>query len=128
MPAGRPPMFDSPKSLQAAIDEYFAARNDDDPATITGLALELGFADRQSLNDYQDKPEYTFIVKKARSRVALSYEQRLRGQHVAGPIFALKNMGWRDAQDLKHSGGMVVGKKIVEMSDEELAAIARGEG
>lgn len=95
--AGQPPYYKSPEELQTAIDAYF-----DDPEcpnTITGLAYFLGFADRQSLNDYQERPEYSFIVKRARSRVEMAYEAKLSGQSVTGAIFALKNMGWADKSE-----------------------------
>ena len=47
------------------------------PSTITGLALALGFCDRQSLNDYEKKEEFSFIVKRARLMVESSYEEQL---------------------------------------------------
>lgn len=91
--AGRPPLFDTPEQLQVAISEYFASNP---IATITGLALYLGFYDRQSLYDYEKKPEFSCMIKEARLRVENSYEIALYGKNPTGPIFALKNMGWRD--------------------------------
>jgi hypothetical protein len=104
--AGQPPYYDSPEKLQTAIESYF--NETDCPNTITGLAYYLGFADRQSLNDYQEKPEYSFIIKRARSRVEMAYEAKLSGQNVTGAIFALKNMGWKDKQEIEQSGGLTV--------------------
>ena len=78
--------------MQEGIDEYFVyikgevtkevnengvmtdkVTRHPEPATITGLALFLGFNDRQSLYDYQEKPEFTCIVKKARTIVECEY-------------------------------------------------------
>jgi hypothetical protein len=102
--AGQPPYYKTPEELQTKIDAYF----DDDkcPNTITGLAYFLGFADRQSLNDYEERPEYSFIIKRARTRVEMAYELKLSGQSVTGAIFALKNMGWKDKSEIENSGQM----------------------
>jgi hypothetical protein len=96
---GRPPKYDTPEQMKEAIDAYF----DNTPVatqTITGLVLALGFSDRQSLYDYQEKDEFTCIIKAARTRVEHSYEISLRGQNVTGAIFALKNMGWKDKAEV----------------------------
>jgi len=104
--AGQPPYYNSPEDLQSAIDAYFLDENC--PNTITGLAYFLGFADRQSLNDYQERPEYSFIIKRARARVEMAYEAKLSSNTVTGAIFALKNMGWKDKQEIEQSGGLTV--------------------
>ena len=68
--------------------------------TITGLCFYCGFASRQSFYDMEKRPELTYIVKRARLFIEKEYEENLRGGNVAGSIFALKNMGWVDSQDL----------------------------
>lgn len=98
---GQPRMYETPEEMQAKIDEYF---NGDGPKTITGLALYLGFADRQSLYDYQGLEDYSCIIKTARTRIESMYEERLADPKPTGAIFALKNMGWRDRQEVEHSG------------------------
>jgi hypothetical protein len=74
--AGQPPYYDSPEKLQNAIDSYF--EDDNCPNTITGLAYFLGFADRQSLNDYEERPEYSFIIKSLSFRRVSTINQRSR--------------------------------------------------
>lgn len=75
-----------------------------EPATITGLVLYLGFAHRQSLDDYEKLNEYSDIIRRARTRVANAYEQKLHEGKAQGPMFALKNInGWRDNQDIQLS-------------------------
>lgn len=105
---GRPPMYDSPEKLQAAVDEYFAQFDDPDceqKPTISGLAYHLGFESRQSFYDYERKERFTYAIKRARFRIEGIYEQRLHAtSQVAGPIFALKNMGWSDSQSLELTG------------------------
>lgn len=127
---GRPPVYTSAKKLANAVDEYFdyilgegleveedmpikEGKNTvikkikvfkwirrPEPATITGLALFLGFSDRQSLYDYQAKEEYSCVIKKARTRVEMEYEKTLHAEGSPGAIFALKNMGWSDKQEV----------------------------
>lgn len=91
---GRPAHYTNPGDLEAAIQEYFA--DDTVKPTITGLAYHLGFESRQSLYDYENKGEFSYMIKRARLKVEMGYETDLRGNNAAGPIFALKNMGWKD--------------------------------
>lgn len=89
---------------------------DPEPPTITGLTLHLGFAARQSLLDYMDRgDEFSDMVKRAKTRVEHGYEMGLFGQSPTGAIFALKNMGWADKQDVKHSGELKIDKLTVEL-------------
>lgn len=102
---GRPPFFSDPDTLEALCDEYFESiKEDGEYATITGLALYLGFSSRQSLYEYQKKIEFSDTIKRARLRVEHSYELSLRSGQPTGAIFALKNMDWHDKQEQEHSG------------------------
>ena len=67
-----------------------------EPPTITGLALFLGFENRQSLYDYREKEEFSGVIKRAMTLVEQGYEFKLHGDKPTGAIFALKNMGWKD--------------------------------
>src|SRR5689334_8951652 len=102
---GRPPIFDDPEALKAKVDEYFiwvlgekekipnekgeteevwkrAPRH----VTVTGLALFLGFESRQSIYDYEERGEFSYIIKNARLRVEECYEQNLHGNNCTGSI------------------------------------------
>lgn len=102
MPDGRPPLFSTPEEMKLKGAEYFV--KDNEPFTITGLALYLGFCDRQSLYDYEKRDGFSCIVKEMRLKVENSYEQRLYTNAVTGAIFALKNMGWKDKTEVESSG------------------------
>lgn len=102
MKVGRPPMFNSKEELILSIEQYL---NDqpNEPITITGLALNLGFESRQSFYDYEKKDdEFSYIIKRARLAVENSYEKRLANDKPTGAIFALKNMGWKDTQEIEN--------------------------
>lgn len=116
MPAGRPPAFETPEQLQEAIDDYFnngvkiktvvIGRKGSEQVleipvpTITGLCYHIGFESRQSFYDYQEKLLFTYTVKRARLFIEKEYEEQLSTGNVTGAIFALKNMGWVDRQEI----------------------------
>lgn len=124
---GQPAFFSSAEELQAKIDEYYEScktkvvkadkeieGSEDEivygePLTITGLAYFLGFESRQSFYDYEKRPEFSYIIKRARFKVESGYEANLHGKSPVGSIFALKNMGWTDKQEFDHTSG---GEKI----------------
>lgn len=96
---GRPVKWDDPEAFEIAVNEYF----DDQEIlhTWTGLALHLGFASRDSLNDYKKKDGFSDSVKKALMRIENKYEEAaLTKKNPAGAIFALKNFGWKDRQEI----------------------------
>jgi hypothetical protein len=114
MPAGRPLKFPTVEDLQAAIDEYFADKGkptklDDGTlywptVTVTGLALALDTT-RETLLNYQDRPEFSDAITRAKLRCEHFAETMLYNARSAqGPIFALKNFGWRDSQDVNLGG------------------------
>jgi hypothetical protein len=105
MPAGRPPIWDDPEAFANKVEEYFATEK---LATWSGLALYLGFSSRDSLNDYKKNPEFSDPIKKALLRIEAMYESNLQKQNPAGSIFALKNFGWKDKQEIEQSGGIKI--------------------
>ena len=126
---GRPVKYSSVDEVQGIIDEYFetdAYVGEGDlrmyAPTMSGLAYALDLS-RQGLLDYANKEEFYDTIKKARQRVEIALEQRLAGQAPAGTIFNLKNnFGWKDKQELEHSGSIDMSSK----TDEELRKIRDG--
>lgn len=98
MKVGRPPEYETAEQLEQAIDAFLS--DPDCDFTITGLALSLGFCSRQSFYDYEEKPEFTYTIKKARLHIENAYERKLSGKEVGGAIFALKNLGWKDKSEI----------------------------
>jgi hypothetical protein len=95
---GRPAHYETPEALQQECIAYFDhCINQKEKATVTGLSLYLGFSSRSSLDDYEKRSdEFSFIIKRSKLAVENSYE--LSGQTI--DIFALKNMGWKDKQEM----------------------------
>ena len=79
-----------------------------------------GLSSRESLDEYGRRPEFHDCVKRAKLRVELEYERSLNNKNPSGAIFALKNFGWRDNQDLKVSGRATI-RTLAELitSDDE---------
>lgn len=117
---GAPPFFDNPIDLQNKIDEYFnigvKKRKvaigkppkieviEIEVPTISGLAYYLGFASRQSFYDYEKRDGFSYTIKRARLFIEVEYEEQLQHGNTTGAIFALKNMGWIDKNEVAHSG------------------------
>lgn len=124
----RPLKFQSISDLQCTIDAYFADCIKDGvqvrPYSITGLALALDTC-RQTLLNYEEKPEFVDAIKRAKLRVENYYEERLPFANATGPIFALKNFDWKDSQD--HTIGSDPNKPLRVESDLSPEAIARME-
>lgn len=104
---GRPRIYDDPDELEKQCDLFFEGET---KPTVTGLALFLGFASKQSLYDYQENEQFSYPIKKALTKIEQAHEKNLFGTTVTGSIFALKNMGWKDKveQDLNVHGGLNV--------------------
>ena len=117
MKTGRPPKYKTIKELQEKIDQYFieVKEIEEDHPTLTGLALFLGFADRQSMYDYEKNEMFSCTIKKARTKIEQFYEKHLLKPGVAtGAIFALKNFKWTDKQEIEHSGDMNININLID--------------
>lgn len=120
----RPPIFETAEQMQDIIDKYFkdcepeyALDNEgrvlttnkgmpvlkNNPPTITGLALALGFSSRGTIYEYEKKnDQFSYAIKKARLRCENWIEECLYCGNIppAAGIFALKNYGWTDRQEI----------------------------
>lgn len=118
---GHPPIFETPEEMQGKIDEYFNLFQKQESTiygskpTRTGLALFLGFSSRQSLYDYKNKKEFSYTIKKALLALEMIYELMLSGKNATGAIFALKNIGWSDKQEID----LNINKQIFKIGDQE---------
>ncbi len=131
--SGRPALYKTVEELEAKIDEYFNDCPDKRTVytktggavqipcpTITGLALFLGFCNRSSMYDYENEhKEFSNTIKKARSKMEVIYEQLLQDGN-SGAIFALKNFGWKDKQEIDVNQK----RDYSKLSVEELLKIA----
>ena len=117
---GNVPKYKTPQEMEDKIVEYFktcepriATYTDKDgdeqpvmvkgepyykqePPTKSGLALYLGFADRQSLYDYEKKKGFSCIIKRAKLALSQHHEKGLDKDKCTGHIFWLKCNGAKE--------------------------------
>lgn len=68
--------------------------------TINGLAIFLDTT-RETLSEYESKPEFTDTIKAAKTKIQNQLELSLYGNNVTGVIFNLKNnYGWKDKTEV----------------------------
>jgi hypothetical protein len=127
MAGGRPREIKNPKQFDRRAEGYFEeCRTNGEPILLTGLIRALGLSSRSALDNYETRPEFVNSVKKAKLRVEEEYEKRLQGQSPTGAIFALKNFGWRDQQQIEHSGGLKISTQV-KLAVMELENERRGD-
>lgn len=124
-------LFKTPKALQKAIDKYIkkpptrkitmkdGTQQEMGCPTISGLCYALGFASRQSFYDYEDKPQFTYTIKRARLYIENIYEVNLHYGQCTGSIFALKNMGWHDTQKIDYTELPLVRRTVKRFDGSE---------
>ena len=135
---GRPLKFKSIKELQSKIDAYFEScyeidaetgkRQQIEPFTITGLALELDTS-RETLMEIEIQrsgygAEFVDAIKRAKLKCHNYAEKQLyTAKSAQGAIFALKNYGWKDTQSVELSGangGPLLVQDVSALSDADL--------
>jgi hypothetical protein len=113
----RPRIYNDENELQEEIIKYFEQTTETkERPTVTGLALFLGFASKQSLYDYEKNERFSYPIKRALTMIECELEKRLENQSVSGIIFALKNMGWTDKVQTEHSGELKQTQIIYQLS------------
>ena len=95
---GPPVKYPKVSDLKKVVDDYFAT-TDDLELTISGLALAVGCKD--TVYRYGERAGFKRVIKEARLKIEGSYEKDLRKKGRSGDIFALKNFGWKDKQEIK---------------------------
>ena len=105
----RPRKFDNAGDLQEKIESYFIKCEDEKkPYTVSGLCVHLDVT-RETLSQYEKKKEFSDTIKKAKTMIENWIEENalLNKLNSVVAIFNLKNnFGWKDKQELEHSGGI----------------------
>ncbi len=113
-PVGRPPKFETVQQMEKLIKRYFKKCDgkilkdktgsiildkNGQPIvinrkipTVTGLALALGFTNRQSLLNYQAKEEFLDTITRAKGIIEMHNEEMLYDKNTCnGAKFSLEN-------------------------------------
>jgi len=92
--------------------------------TVSALAVFLGTS-RETLINYQEKPEFFDTIKEAKDLIESQWEAKLDGSNVTGVIFNLKNnWKWADKteQEITNPDGSM--NPYANLSEDELRALA----
>ena len=102
-PGGRPLKFPDPVAFDNMIDAFFVdCRDNGYKPTIERLACYMD-TNRETLDDYANKPEFSDSVKRAKRRcLAWLIENGLDARNPAMQIFLAKNnYGYRDKTEVE---------------------------
>lgn len=115
---GRPRKLESAVHFDDLVDAYIDFCYEvDEPLTITGLALFVGFHNQRDLHRFRsEQPDFAPSVNRAIAMVESAYERNLHGTTSTGSIFALKNFGWTDKTEHEITGaggGPVLIRRVV---------------
>lgn len=97
--SGRPRKYATAAALKKKVDAYFRSVTPTKkeplkpPPTLSGLSVYLDFADYSTFNDYENNPDFSHIIKKAKLRIAAAHEAQLFTTGCTGSIFWLKCNG-----------------------------------
>jgi len=125
----------TPEELEKKVNEYFKKKEKESEekklvfCSIRDLASFLKI-DLQTFYNYDSRPGYSNITKKARDRIIAVWEQQLfyPGRNASGAIFYLKNFGgMADKVEHNHSGQIEHkhqhAARIEDLSTEQLQTI-----
>tara|TARA_Y100001973_G_C5202120_1_gene338674 strand:+ start:1242 stop:1652 length:411 start_codon:yes stop_codon:yes gene_type:complete len=97
---GRKKML-TPEELSGKAEEYISSCTEESRPTRVGLFRFMGFKTKQSFFDYMKDPEYKDVLEEALFLIEGQYEQQLaNGRGDGGLVFALKQYGWADKQEV----------------------------
>jgi hypothetical protein len=107
---GRPRLYPDAEAFAAKAEAYFASMPK--KPNLNGLCLFMGFCDKESFSNYATYgDDFSRTVKKVQMRIEEDRIERLLDKQgfTPGVIFDLKNNhGWKDQQQLEHSGAVSV--------------------
>lgn len=140
MPAGRPTDY-LPEYCEKIIEHFdqepFSTTMDETSGklirsaillpTLTNFAKKIGVA-RCTIYEWAERhPEFSDAVKRAQElqEEILMQNGLFGGYEKTFAIFTAKNvLGWRDKQDVEHSGGMNIGSMPDDQLAKEIAKLA----
>lgn len=97
---GRKKML-TPEELEGKAQEYVDSCTEESRPTRVGLFRFMGFKTKQSFFDYMKDPDYKDVLEEALFLIEGQYEQQLaNGRGDGGLVFALKQYGWADKQEV----------------------------
>lgn len=102
MPKGKILKYPDPKvMLEIGLAYIEKQKQSKEPILYSGLLLALDIS-RETFGDYEQRETHSAVVKRLKLEVQRFIEhQAYKGKSPIFPIFALKNFGWTDTQQLQ---------------------------
>lgn len=120
---GRPQKFTNAKEMYEIGKLYIDdCLENEKHITFTGLCIAMGTT-KDTFNEYEsgkfdtDKEVFSTLLKELRLYCENYAENKLYGNNPTGAIFALKNYGWKDKQEIEQT---VSGSIEVTFSNPDL--------
>lgn len=108
-----PPYKDEHAFAEKVYEFIRKCEEEEEPLTLSGLLLHMNINGKKRLDEYREHVVFNEVVEWALQLIENGYEKQLvRGKNANGAIFALKQFGWHDKQDIHHSGEAVTPNKI----------------
>jgi hypothetical protein len=125
MPGGRPRKFTNAEELYNDGMKYIERTlRKDEPLTWTGVCIALD-STRETMNDYDsgkydnENNRFSDAIKRLKVHCENYAESRLFANNPTGAIFALKNYGWKDKQEVE-SINHNLNQDVSNLSEEEI--------
>lgn len=118
---GALPVYETPEQMATVLSEFFDyCHVERRPPLITSVALALGFSTKATLDEYQKKPEFAELVKRAKLACEdFAAQGLISGKNSIGFIFLLKQYGWKDVQESIHT---------IETHEQRVARLLQNKG
>ncbi len=108
MSKGKALKYPKPELLLKRGMEYVQQRNKEKkPVLYSGLLLWLGLS-RTTFLEYGKRDKFGEIVDTLKTYIQKDYEELLHSGKPVGAIFALKQFGWKDEENLVSTKPLVV--------------------
>lgn len=90
-------------------------------ATEVPIVSEFAYTHEVSRDDLYNYPEFSTVLKACTTKKESQLERLGLMGEVNTPmaIFSLKQLGWSDKQETKHSGGVDVKLELIDASEDE---------
>lgn len=119
---GSPRKFKDVKTFNKKVESYFKeCESNGKVPNVLGLCIHLDII-RDTLIEYEKRPEFTDTIKEARQKIEEFKMQKLYSQgNVTGVIFDLKcNHGWVDKQVIEQDIKLTTVESLLKDNDVKI--------
>jgi hypothetical protein len=102
-PSGRPRLYETPEQFNEAVTFYYTACiSREEPMTLSGLCLHMGFSGRNAMFRYASYEGFLNAVTRARTLIEYSYEKEVLTNKNSAAARLLACIGGDDFWNITH--------------------------